>query len=101
MSCCGSRRPSLATGLSAPRSQSPARNAAATHGAAAPLPLAPARAAQPTRVMTFEYTGPASLSVRSSATGRQYHFAAPGARQTVDVLDWTQMFRISDLRHVG
>jgi hypothetical protein len=26
---------------------------------------------------------------------------APGARQAVDLLDWTQMFRINDLRHVS
>lgn len=98
MSCCGSsaRRPSLATGLSS----SLPRGLPAAPPTVRSLPLSspPTAAMRAARVKTFEYTGSGELTVRSSITGRKYHFGAPGARQTVELPDWTMMFRIQAVR---
>lgn len=49
------------------------------------------------RQATVRYDGTQSLSVRSSATGRHYRFAHPGAIEVIDAADLTLMRRIEDI----
>jgi hypothetical protein len=102
MSCCGTRRPSLAAGLSGPRVGLPMRTGPMPSG---PAPAMPAATSQPShgtgRSLVFEYTGAGSLNLRSAITGQAYCFAAAGARIQVDARDWSQMFRTAGLRHVA
>lgn len=62
-------------------------------------------AAQPARQpsgqpagMFLQYTGRTAITVIGRVTGRKYHFATPGSRQTVDPRDRTSLRGIGTLR---
>jgi len=48
--------------------------------------------------MFLQYTGRTAITVIGRVTGRKYHFATPGSRQTVDPRDRTSLRGIGTLR---
>ena len=81
MSCCGSSRQQMAFLAGAP-------------------PAGPIPAVERRFEIRFEYLGPTALTVVGPASGRQYRFAARGARLTIDPRDRRALARIPGLREV-
>jgi hypothetical protein len=50
--------------------------------------------------VVFEYTGPASATVKGGATGRGYAFAGYGARAAVDARDAPSLLQMPYLQRV-
>jgi len=113
MSCCGSRRVNLNTGLSVSPAGSSPRDSPALparklpafadeHADARTGPHTGSSASAKGRIrsLIFERTGQQVVHVHAAASGLEYHFDTPGLRLTVDPRDWTQMFRVQGLRFV-
>jgi len=59
-----------------------------------------AKAAERRFEIRFEYLGATGLTVVGPVSGRQYRFAAPGARVAIDPRDRRALARIPGLREI-
>jgi hypothetical protein len=98
MSCCAKRSISLATGLSPRRSLTGSIAVAAAASGVGGGAMPTSRSG---RYLDFEWTGEQPLLLQGQTSGRHYRFTHRGCRQTIDPLDWAQMFRVPGLRHCG
>jgi hypothetical protein len=79
MACCGQRRGAIAAG-----------------GTSA----APKRPQPKSKVVLFEYTGPAAMTVAGPMSGARYHFESPGAKVQIDMRDAPSMAALPNLRRL-
>ncbi|HEX8989731.1 MAG TPA: hypothetical protein VF816_17365 [Rhodocyclaceae bacterium] len=84
--CCGQRRNQL-------------RAVAALHRSL--LPLEPSASHSSHVVVWFEYFGRTGMTVRGSASGKDYRFERPGFRVAVDSRDAPAFAGIPNLRQVA